>query len=384
MGLPFSFYFPYIDLDGELLKELLVFFRGLELLQPLFSTPGSTTEEAERQGWVRIRRPLSVNLDAKGARAMLKEFERLGAMYQDSGYLAYLKHGGGHRLENEPGYELIREIKEYGKAPNPPDDQETLRGQLLLQMAQDLDRQRREIQEALAELHEQERSLHRQMGQAVDDEEAFPWELEPLPGPEEDDFLIPQRIRAWGEMVGAMKEDPLPVLLTDNRLVVEHLLEKGMEHPRPEGPPRPIVLLQMAVPRFTLLNLTEVAKIRDEVGGILPWKVFCEKLEEFLGEVRLPAWSPEVAQEFQARGRALASYFQEAVMDSLLQRVTAMEPSWKQGWRQAMLEAILFPGVTEVGLLKGQASPARPGVDRNAVVLRWDRGASIDFTTASR
>ncbi len=253
-----------------------------------------------------------------------------------------------------------------------------------MQMAQDLDRQRREIQEALAELHEQERSLHRQIAQDVDDEEALQWELEPLPGPDEDDFLIPQRIRAWGEIMGALTEDPLAVLLTDNRLVVEHLLEKGMEHPQPEGPSRPLVLLQLAFPRFALMNLTEVARIRDEVGGILPWKVFCEKLEGFLGEVRLVPWSPEVAQEFQARGRALASYFQEAVMEPLLQRVTAMEPSWKHGWRQAMLEAILFPGITVVGLLKGEASPACPGAGRNAVVLHWDEGAPIDVTLASR
>jgi hypothetical protein len=383
MGLPFSFYFPYIDLDDQVLKEFLVLFQGIGLLQPAFSAPCSTTEEAQQLGWVTIQRPLRVNLDAKHARAMLQEFARLGAMYQDSGYLAYLKHGGGHRLEEEPGYELVRKIREYGKGHRPLDDQESLRGQLLLQMAQDLDRQRREIQEALSEIDEQERSIRRQIVHDVDDEEALTWELEPLPGPEEDDFLIPQRLRAWAEMLEGSREVLSPLMVTDNRLAMAHLLDNGMEHHKPGEPCGPLVLLQLVVPRFAPRDLREVGRIRESVGEIMSWKVFCEKLEAFLGEVRLVPWSLEATQEAQARGRALASYFQEAVLDSFMEKVTALEPSWKEGWRHVTLEAILFPGITDGALLKGEGS-APPQRDRHAVVLHWERGAQVDFTPASR
>ena len=370
-GLPSALYFPYIDLDAETLRAFLVLFREIRLLQPSFSVPGSWTEGAEKRGWVRIARPLPLNLDARGARAMFREYERLGNLYQDSGYLAYLKHGGAHRLEEEPGYGLVREIRHYGTPSSPPDDRETLRGQILLQMAQDLDRQRREIQEALGDVRQREGAMLRSLGSGLDDPEAVDWEMEPLPSVEEDDFLIPQRLRAWAELIEA-EEDPSPaILLTDNRLVVDHLMEEAAQR-KTEGVQGPLGLLQVPVPRFVPAQLEETAKLRQALADLLPWTIFCEKLEELVREARTAVWSAAVERDLLARGRALASYFQENVRDGLLEKVTALEPAWGEGWRECTMEIVLFPGWTDGELLRARPPAKAPKDNSNAVILHLD------------
>lgn len=378
-GLPSVLYFPYIDLDPGTIKGLLCLFREVILLQPSFSVSASWTEEAEGRGLVKIHRPLCLDLDAKGARSLLREYERLGALYQDSGYLAYLKHGGAQRLGEEPGYELIREIKDYGQSSPASGAQETLRGQILLQMAQDLDRQRREIQAALGELQEQERSLQRNMGLGLEEDDDLDWGVEPLPTLEEDDFLIPQRLQAWGEMLDALLDSSPGLLLTDNLVVMENLLEwaaarSGNETSAFEK------LLQISVPLFVPNNMGEVARIHQALSPILPWKIFYEKLEAYLNEVRTVSWTESSRRDSLAKGRALSAYFQDTVLDSVLESVAALEPSWREGWRQVSLEAVLLPEFTETELLKGPKGGPPTGGDHHAIVFHLGDSEGNDLS----
>lgn len=373
MGLPPVLFFPYVDLDPALLKGLLGLFEGVRLLQPAFSVSGSFTEECEAEGWVRVSRPLPVEIDTAGARRLIREFERLAAIHQDSGYLSYLKHGGGQWLEEERGQDILREIRRYGQGTSAPDELETLRGQLLLQLAQDLDRQRREIQEALGEVSHLEKALHLGMGLGPEDEGDMGWEMEPLPSLEEDEFLIPQRLRAWAEILKALKEDPLPFLLTESRVAMEHLLEKGMALSE-EGLLAPIGLMQVTLPRFFPADLDGLKGIRDALGGLLPWRIFCEQLADLVLGARKETWSERPLGETVARARALASYFHDSVRDSMLEAVVRLEPSWEEGWREWVLEVILFPGRKEESLLTGGGDPHGVKANTNALILYLREG----------
>ncbi len=326
---------------------------------------------------MKVHRPLSVGLETAGARRLIRQFETLAAMHQDSGYLSYLKHGGVQWLEEERSHEILREIRNYGRGTSAPDELETLRGQLLLQLAQDLDRQRREIQEALAEVGHMEKALHLGMGLGPEEDVDMGWEMEPLPSVEEDEFLIPQRLWAWAEILRAFKEDPLPFLLTESRIAMEYLLEKGMAGSQ-EGALRPTGLMQVTLPRFPPADLEGLRGIREVLAGLLPWRIFCDRLADLLHGARRDTWSERPLGETVAKARALASYFQDSVRDSMLEAVVRLEPSWEEGWREWVLEVLLFPGQDEETLLRAEGDPARP--DTNAVILFLHEGEAPGVT----
>lgn len=363
-GLTPAIYFPYIDLEAKPLWELLLWFRQLVILQPFFSCLSPCTEEAQRLDWVVVKRPLALSLDEKNVKALLGEWERLGHLYQESGYLRYLQHAG-MESEEEPGWSLVKKIREYGSGVEDRScEEETLRGQLLLQLAQDLERQRSEIQEELAALEETQARMLLHLG--VEDPDLPEWMGEPLPSLEQDDFLIPQRVKAWAEMMALLEGGQVFPLLTSNRLVLEHLLEKALERAsQAQGAP-PLALMQLELPMFSPLDVKEAARIRQGLEDLLQWETFCEKLGGFLQEL-----GQMELQELQAslpRARALVSYFQQEVREPLLERVTTMEPRWKEGWRNAGLEVVALPG-WDAAALKGRLSAQPRG---NLVVILLD------------
>lgn len=339
-GLPEALFFPYIDLEGRTLWSLLVWFRRILLLQPRFCCLGSCALEARASGWLEVERPLWVDLDSTAARSLLSEWERLAHLYQDSGYLFYLQHGLPH-LQEEPGWNLVREIRRYGGDHQEISAEEnTLRGQLLLQMAQDLDRQRREIQEELASLERNEAQMLRQLGVGeVDDLE---WATEPLPSLEEDDFLIPLRVRAWGELLTARRTSTTPPLLTTNRLALEHLLDRALAPQPLEEWAIPISLMEVPLPLFRPADGKECGRIREALVDLTPWNTFCENFSSLLGEAK--GTSHEQTQALLPRARALGSYFREQVSELVIERIVAMEPRWTMGWQEASLQLLLLPG----------------------------------------
>lgn len=339
-GLSPAIYFPYIDLETKPLWELLLWFRKLVILQPAFSCPSPCTEQAQQLDWVVVKRPLALSLNNSNVKALLGEWERLGHLYQESGYLRYLQHAGTES-EEEPVWSLARKIREYGSGGSDRSpEEETLRGQLLLQLAQDLERQRSEIQEELADLEETQARMLVHLG--VEEADLPEWMAEPLPDLEKDDFLIPQRVKAWAEMLAVSKEGETLPLLTPNGLVLEHLLEQAMERVARKGGAPPMALMQLELPLFSPFDVQEASRMRNGLQGLVPWEIFCEKMESFLEELR-GMEAPEI-QASLPRARALASYFQQEVRDPLVERVTAMEPRWKEGWSNVCLQVVVLPG----------------------------------------
>jgi hypothetical protein len=361
-GLTPALYFPYIDLEAKPLWELLLWFQKIVILQPAFSCPSPFTEEAQKLDWVVVRRPLALGLDKKEVRALLREWERLGHLYQESGYLRYLQHAG-LESEEDSRWSLARKIRDYGSGVmDRSPEEETLRGQLLLQLAQDLERQRNEIQEELASLEKSQARMLLHLG--VEEADLPEWMAEPLPSLEQDDFLIPQRVKAWAEMLALLEEGKAFPLLTTNRLVLEHLLEKAVEMAAQQGGAPPVALMQLELPMFSPLDVQEVARMRRGLEGWVPWETFCEKMEGFLQELR--GLGAGEIQAFLPKARALASYFLQEVRDQLLERVAGMEPRWKQGWRNALLQVVALPG-WDAGCLKGDFSTRDRG---NLVILQ--------------
>ena len=368
-GFPQILIFPYIDADERMLKSLLILFRKIWLLQPSFTVPSYTTEECEKRGWVRIERPLPLEPDSRYAKELLHRYEEMGALHKDSGYLAYLRHGGSDRLEREPGWELIKDIRDYGKKPLAAVEERRLKGAILLQMAQDLDCRRIEMREILDEIGDKELNVKRSIGIDLEEEDGFDWDAAPLPGPDEDDFLIPQRIMAWGDMYRAFDASPRPYLFTENPPAAEHLIENAEKVEGSEE--NPVGLVRMEVPRFIPKTVAGTDTVRKALEELLPWRIFCERFESLLEEA---ANTPPSG--LQAKGRALSAYFQDSVLNPMIERLTRTDVEWVEGWRKDTFEALLFLGSDAEDLLSGDARPkaaSGAGAQRQVPVLRLNR-----------
>lgn len=338
VGLPPGVLFPYIDMHARFLWSSLVWFRKLLLLQPQFSTLSPHTEQAQALGWLDVERPLRVDLDTKNARRLVAQWKELARLYEGSGYLTYIKHGTQH-MEDEPGWLLTSEIRGYGQLQGPISQEDTLRGQLLLQMAQDVDIQRREIQEELADLGRSKREMLRHMGV----EESFP-EVpiqEPLPDLERDDFLIPQRIRAWSEMFGAMRSPRPRALLTSNSVAVEFITDRCIAECGEGAGEFPVVLMDLRIPVVLPEGPEETSRIRAFMEKLTPWRIFCEKLHELLED--LTPSPQDHWDRYMARARALSSYFHTEVEQPLVREVNSRAGLGVKIWDEATLKMLLLP-----------------------------------------
>jgi hypothetical protein len=354
----------------------LTLFERVQLLQPTFSVPAPASEAAQRLGWAEIQRPLDVAFDAPRAKAFLAECQRLVGIHRYSGYLDRLKHAGDPAPEGGAGGGLVREIRQYGRGRGDSREEQRLRGQLLLHLAQVLAGQRREILDALRGLREQERALLLHLGPDRDDDELWAWDKGSLPNPEADDFLIPQRLRAWGEMRAAARGPVSPVLLTDHGPAMEWLRSTACDG---DGDPARScwVILRIPVPRFSPADLGETGRIRRAIFSRLTWGIFCERVEALVAEAGRGPGAEAGLTGLAARGRALAAYFRDAVLGDVLEAVTALEPSWGEGWREEALGLFLFPGRSEESLLAGsprESSPHPEGPPALVFCLEAGRG----------
>ncbi len=348
--LPPCIYFPYIDVQPQLLWNILVYFERVEILQPGFSTPCSQSEEAYRMGWVVFHRPLPSPLDTKAARALFAQWQELGRLYEDSGYLTYLKHGG-MRMEEEPGWALMREIRQYGTEPGPDAETERLRGQLLLQMAQELDQQRREVLEELMGVREREKDLIREMGLEAPEETGFSSQL--LPSPEEDDFLIPQRLWAWAELLAALDHRDGAVLLTMNRLAVEYLVERAMDLAGEQGQMGPLTLLGVRIPLFSPVGFGPTGRMRAALREVTSWVTFCEEMRNLLAETTRMTEEAQIRARIP-RARALEAYFNDEVRDQLIQRLAFLETQGRGRWVESSMRFLLIPREILLGRAGGE------------------------------
>jgi hypothetical protein len=341
MGLPPVAYFPYIDLDATLLRGVLLYFEQVHLFHPSFFSPSGPDKKSRAKGWIITHVPFVPPIDDRECERLLRDYELFAARHLDSGYLDYIKHGGVEGLLELPGYELIREIKSYdldmedgGQRP-----QEMLRGQILLTLAQQWDRQRREIQEGLRELEKMEHSLHHSLGMEREEEEFWAGDADDLPGPEVDDFLIPQRLSAWMELYTSSKLHNTLCLLTDNSVAWRCALEHDIKHEDPGED-----FFRINLPRLFPGSMEDVERAREALEGLVSWDVFCERMGSFIKEcreLREPAGpTPDgVPGEMMTRARALSCYFNEGVLEEVIQCLLNVGLGGdEEGWAQWTLK----------------------------------------------
>jgi len=330
-------YFHYIDMDERLFKNLSIFFERIGLLQPSFWRPSEWAERLKDAGIVDIEAPLQIDLNNAQVRRMIREFESLIAIYQDSGYLEYMKIGHLPFEDDHRCHRIIHEIKQYGgrletrNELKSRDHLDPVRGQLLLYLAQELERQRQEILSLSREVAEQEEGLKAilRMDYELLEEEEEPYHesnRNVVEGtkPEEDDLLIPQRLRAWNEMYRLVDSRGM-LVFTDNPLVARYLIEESSKIDEREGNPFKAMgieeVLRFSLPCFSSGTIEECLKARASVRELPEWQAFEKELIEFLLYLERSPWEKGIKKVIISRGHGMSMYVLETLVDKVIDRI---------------------------------------------------------------
>lgn len=384
--------FPYIDLEEVPLREVILYFKRIVFLRPSFWVPSALTERLQTEGIVESKAPIQLDLDNVMIRRMLKEFESLVALYQDSGYLEYLKHGTIPFEDDEQCRQIISEIRRYeqhGRSDKTSEEGaiDCLRGQLLLQLAQELESQRRELLGLYQEVREKEEyvahSLREDIEEAMGNRGAFTpaeGQISDALKPDEDDFLIAERLGAWNEMYQRIDGEEF-LIFTDNRYVLQ-VLTDGLEDSEEEELPDHKIeeLAILTLPAFRSGPIEEYMKAREAIMRLPEWRGFEKELFQFISSINKRSWDKGTRRDLLSAGHGLSKSAVEILTDSIIEGVheqtrLVLDPS-----KTIILRIFAIPGRKPEKVLNRHWRGRSPSLEKspgNGSFLLVDHGGAI-------
>ncbi len=262
VGLPAAL-FPYSHFSGAEIKKILSLFGPLRLFCPWFMEPPSLESLNVDRNTIDIKYPLKEMKPEENFKTLLLEYSRWIHDNQDKGYTEFLRAGQTAGIAENTTWEIRRMIRN-GERGNSLAYQ-TLRYHLILHLAQDMEKQRREADKILTSLKEKG-ILFKGIIEESDDIQN---PVEDLPSFESDFFMPEQHMRhifeAWFALFGVhIGEDDL--LLTFNRHFMdyaEELWKKQGNESQVDG----ISSLQFKCPDFSHLPLEDLFEIKRTSSG---------------------------------------------------------------------------------------------------------------------
>ena len=287
-------YFPFTLIAPSLVETLSAYFNRLILYRPVGSPTMEELQQWMTQGFLEIRVPFEDLIDKKALMAELKQWRTWGLLHQDAD-TAYLKVAG---CQMAPVHPLAPEIASEIKGPvaktreNAKSRDLTL--QLFLHLAQDFDRQSRELGEKLKGFKVQQQALQASLRQDELEEGEDPIRLEPFPGSNEDlgGLMIEQRMLAWRRLFEADPHES-SLLFTDSPTAHAWFLDGAQE----KSP-----LLTFHLP------------CTQPLPHSLPWK---DPLEKLFHAVLTTPWTEQLRRRIDGTAREI-----EAMMISWKESVT--------------------------------------------------------------
>ena len=262
--------FPYSHISESEIKKILPLFGPLHLFSPWFMEPPSLESMNLNSDTVDIKYPLNEMKPGEDFKLLLLEYTRWIQDNQDKGYTEFLRIG----QEAGPSENTTWEIKQMIRSGKGGDSSayETLRWNLILHLAQDMENQRQEAERMLISLKEKG-ILFKGIIEESDDVQNL---VEDLPS-FESDFVVPEQhlrhiFEAWFALFGVyLREEDL--LLTFNRHLMDYA-DELWKQPGNESQVDGISSLQFKFPDFSHLSLEDLYEIRrassadDTVRGL--------------------------------------------------------------------------------------------------------------------
>ncbi len=287
-------YFPFTLIAPSLVQTLSAYFGRLILYRPVGSPPVEDLQQWMTQGFLEIRVPFEDVIDKKALMAELKQWKTWGLLNQDAD-TAYLKVAGRQMAPVHPlAPEIASEIKGATGKTRENAKNRDLTLQLFLHLAQDFDRQSRELGEKLKGFKVQQQALQASLRVDEFEEGEDPIPLEPFPQSNEDlgGLMIEHRMLAWRRLFEADPHES-SLLFTDSPTAHAWFLDIAQEK---------IPLLTFHLP------------CTQPLPHSLPWK---GPLEKLFHEVLTTPWNEQLQQRIDGTAHEI-----EAMMVSWRESVT--------------------------------------------------------------
>lgn len=287
-------YFPFTLIAPSLVETLSAYFGRLILYRPVGSQPMEDLQQWISQGFLEIRVPFEDVIDKNALTAELKQWRTWGFLNQGAD-TAYLKVAGRQRAPVHPLVpEIASEIKGTTGKTRENAKNRDLTLQLFLHLAQDFDRQSRELGEKLKGFKVQQQALQAFLRVDEPEEGEDPIPPEPFLESNEDPggLMIQHRMLAWKRLFEADPHES-SLLFTDSPTAHAWFLDVAQER---------IPLLTFHLP------------CTQPLPNNLPWK---DPLENLFHTVLTTPWNEQLQQRVEGTAREI-----EAMMVSWNESVT--------------------------------------------------------------
>ena len=316
-------YFPFTLITPSLVETLSAYFGGLILYRPVGSPPMQDLQQWMAQGFLEIRVPFEDVIDKKALMAELKQWRTWGLLNQNAD-TAYLKVAGRQMAPVHPlAPGIASEIKGAAGKTRENANNRDLTLQLFLHLAQDFDRQSRELGEKLKGFKVQQQALQASLHVGEFEEGEHPIRPEPFPESNEDlgGLMIEHRMLAWRRLFEADPHES-SLLFTDSPTAHAWFLD----------------VVQEKIPLLTFhLPCTQ------PLAHNLPWK---DPLEKLFHAVLTTPWNEQFQQRVDGTAREI-----EAMMVSWRESVT------KPGEKTASYHWHVVPNQTAGNVFNKQRRP---------------------------
>ncbi|MGD8228578.1 MAG: hypothetical protein PVI20_12425 [Desulfobacteraceae bacterium] len=264
--------FPHAALPEPTVKKILSFLGPLTIFQPWFmERPIFGSGENEGTA-VQVLRPPDNLKPEKGFMTRLSEYRHWIEQNSDRGYTDFLQVNQENGLTENTTWEIRQMIRRGGRQTSAPQEDPALKWHLILHLAQDVEDQKLEADEALKTLKEKDVPLKGIVEESEDMESLLgdlsPFESEPIGN----EYRLRQILEAWVALFGGyLKENDF--LVTPSRQVMGYVTDLWKEFQNEDqGEGLPSIRFRFPdLSKHSLEDLTEIKETRlnDEKIGKL-------------------------------------------------------------------------------------------------------------------
>ena len=254
--------FPHAYLPEPMVKKILSFFGPITIFQPWFMERPVLDLEADEANAIQILCPPDNLKPGEKFRTRLSEYRQWIEGNRDRGYTEFLQASQAMGLTENTTWEIRQMIRRGGRQTSAPRENPALKWHLILHLAQDVEDQRMEADQALKTLKEQEVPLKGIVEESGEMDNLLgdlpPFESEPMG----DEYRFRQILEAWFSLFGEYLNEN-SILVTSSRHVMAYVTDLWKEY-RIEDQEEDIGTIHFKFPDLSQYSLEDLGEIKKK------------------------------------------------------------------------------------------------------------------------
>ena len=220
--------FPHAYLPEPMVKKILSFFGPITLFQPWFMERPVFGPGANEANAVQVLHPPEDLKPGEDFMIRLSEYRHWIEQNSDKGYTEFLQVSQENDLTENTTWEIRQMIRRGTRQASAPQEDPALKWHLILHLAQDVEDQKLEADEALMALKEKDVPLKGTVEESGEMDHLLadlaPFETEPIG----DEYRLRQILEAWLALFGGYLNEKA-LLVTSSRHVMDYVTDLWKE-----------------------------------------------------------------------------------------------------------------------------------------------------------